>query len=96
MFCALVFNFLLITSPPPPAQVAAFPPTRTCFRRQALPQLDGPFIPPADGALTMSTRQRETEAQLRNPADSGVAPGESRLHAEHGCTRLRYCGGCAC
>jgi len=40
-------------------------------------QLDGPFFLPTDGS-SISTRQREIETTLRNPFDSGVAPGQWR------------------
>lgn len=53
------------------------PPRRTTFRRPADPALDGPFFPdPSDPAAPQEhTRAREIAALIRNPGDSGVAPG---------------------
>lgn len=50
---------------------------KTCFRRQALPKLDGPFLPqPADTRIP-TTREKEIEVSIRQGCpDSGIAPGQ--------------------
>jgi len=60
---------------PGPGQydVTGWQPTRKCFRRQAIPQLDGPFVAPLD-EHGRTTRDREMEATLM-PHNAGVPPG---------------------
>ncbi|GAX83833.1 hypothetical protein CEUSTIGMA_g11257.t1 [Chlamydomonas eustigma] len=60
-------------------QVPDFPPTKTCFRRQAISQLDGPFIPPPSNFSVFTTRDRELETTMTH-ADSGLAPGTYESH----------------
>lgn len=65
-------------------QVTGWQPTRTCFRRQAIPQLDGPFLPPKDPSqVFQTTRDKEMGTTLLN-SDSGVAPGEQQCGTQHG------------
>ncbi|KAL6745487.1 hypothetical protein V8C86DRAFT_2977699 [Haematococcus lacustris] len=69
------------TGPAPNAyEVPGWQPLRTTFRRPAQPSLDGPFFLGTEQAAAMglqeSTRAREIAAVLRNPADSGLGPGD--------------------
>ncbi len=66
-------------------EVPAFPPSKTCFRRQAIPQLDGPFLPEG-GVPMVSTRVKEIDAVLRNPFDSGLGPGDYESHSSKDAT----------
>lgn len=65
--------------PCPNPQLQDMPmPKHTTFRRPAHPELDGPFFlnPDDPNAMSQSTRVQEIAKVIRNPADSGIGPGE--------------------